>query len=56
MRVGDWVWLNAYNISTQRLIKSLNYKNLGPYPIKRVINKGAAYKLELPPTLATRGI
>ena len=32
--VGDWVWLNIYNISTQRLIKLLNYKNLSPYQIK----------------------
>ena len=29
--VGDWVWLNIHNISTQRPIKSLNYKNLSPY-------------------------
>ena len=35
---------------------SLYYKNLGPYLIKRVINRGAVYKLELLPTLATRGI
>ena len=53
MRVGDWVWLDIYNISTQRPIKLLDYKNLGPYLIKQVINKGAAYKLELPLTLAT---
>ena len=56
MRVGDWVWLDARNISTQRPIKSLNYKNLGPYLIKQVIDKGAVYKLELLPTLATRRI
>jgi len=31
MRVGDWVWLDVYNISTQRPIKSLDYKNLCPY-------------------------
>jgi len=37
-------------------MKSLDYKNLGPYLIKRVINKRAAYKLELPPALATRRI
>ncbi len=56
MHIGDWVWLNARNISTQRPMKSLNHKNLGPYLIKQIINKGAAYKLELPPTLATRQI
>jgi len=37
-------------------MKSLDYKNLGPYLIKQVINRGAVYKLKLPPTLATRGI
>ena len=31
IHVGDWVWLNIHNISTQRPIKSLNYKNLSPY-------------------------
>jgi len=56
MRVGDWVWLDVRNISMQRPIKLLNYKNLGPYLIKRVINRGAVYKLELLPALATCGI
>ena len=56
MRVGDQVQLDIYNISIQRPIKSLNYKNFNPYQIKRVINRGAVYKLKLPPTLATRGI
>ena len=37
-------------------MKSLNYKNLGPYQIKRVIDRGAVYELELPPALATYGI
>ena len=31
MHVGDWVWRNEHNISMQRPIKSLNYKNLSPY-------------------------
>ena len=56
IRVSDWVWLDIRNISMQRPIKLLNYKNLGPYLIKRVINRGAVYKLELLPTLATRRI
>ena len=53
MRVGDQVQLNIYNISIQRPIKLLNYKNLGPYQIKQVIDRGAIYKLKLLPTLAT---
>jgi len=53
MRMGDWVWIDVRNIPTQRPIKSLNYKNLGPYLIKQVIDRGAIYKLELLPTLAT---
>ena len=37
-------------------MKSLNYKNLGPYQIKQVIDRGAIYKLKLLPTLTTCGI
>ena len=56
MRVGDQVQLNIYNIFIQRPIKSLNYKNLSPYQIKQVIDRGAIYKLKLLPALATHGI
>ena len=40
----------------QRPIKLLDYKNLSPYQIKQVINKGAVYKLKLPPALTTHRI
>ena len=56
MHVGDQIWLNTHSISMQRPIKSLNYKNLSPYQIKQVINKGAIYKPKLLPVLATHRI
>ena len=39
--------LNSRNIRTIRLNKSLDYKNLGPYKVIRVINN-IVYKLKLP--------
>lgn len=43
---GDWVWLSSKNIRTERPVKDLEDKMLGPY---RVIGKaGESYKLELP--------
>ena len=38
--------LNSRNIKIIRLNKSLDYKNLGPYRIKRAINN-IVYKLNL---------
>ncbi|CAE7021123.1 rve domain containing protein [Pyrenophora teres f. teres] len=46
--VGDWVMLNARHIKTERRVKSLDYKNIGPYQITRVIDN-MAYELDLPP-------
>ena len=51
IRVNNQLQLNIRNISMQRPIKLLNYKNLGSYLIKQVINRGAIYKLEFLPTL-----
>ncbi|KAI1508200.1 rve multi-domain protein [Pyrenophora tritici-repentis] len=48
--VGDWVMLNARHIKTERPVKSLDHKNIGPYQITRVIDN-MAYELDLPPQL-----
>ena len=45
-RVSNRVMLNIKNIKTKRNNKGLDYKNLGPFIIKRVINN-TAYKLDL---------
>ena len=45
-RVGNRVILNIKNIKTKRNNKGLNYKNLGSFIIKRIINN-TAYKLDL---------
>ena len=42
--------LNARNIKTKRPSKSLDHKNLGPFPITRVINN-SAYELRLPQSI-----
>ena len=44
------VILDARNIKTTRLNKSLDHKNLGPFEIIRVINN-SAYKLKLSPAI-----
>lgn len=46
-KIGDKVILNIKNIRTTRLIKSLDYKNLVPFKIIRVIDNNA-YELDLP--------
>lgn len=46
-KVGDKVWLNGKNITTQRPTKKLDDKWYGPYPITQVISKNA-YKVTLP--------
>jgi hypothetical protein len=46
-RVGDQVWLDASKITTLRPTKKLDWKNLGPYKITKVISSHA-YRLELP--------
>ncbi|KAK1912608.1 hypothetical protein P3342_004544 [Pyrenophora teres f. teres] len=48
--VGDWVLLNAKHIKTERPVKSLDHKNMGPYQITRVIDN-MAYELDLPESL-----
>jgi len=46
---GDKVWLEGYNITTDRPSKKLDDKRYGPFKVIKKIGK-AAYKLELPKT------
>src|SRR5882724_6676125 len=39
--VGDKVWLNGQNITTTHLMKKLDHKWLGPYPVDKVISQNA---------------
>src|SRR5882724_598676 len=45
--VRDKVWLNGQNITMTRLMKKLDHKWLGPYPVDKVISQNA-YRLKLP--------
>ncbi len=46
-REGQLVWLDSRNIRTLRPQKKLDWKNLGPFPIKKVVSSHA-YELDLP--------
>ena len=46
---GDQVWLEGTNIKTDRLMKKLDNKQHGPFPIIRKVGE-SAYKLKLPAT------
>jgi hypothetical protein len=48
--IGEWVMLNAKHIKTERPVKSLDHKNMGPYQIMRVIDN-MTYELDLPQNL-----
>ena len=48
--VGDKVWLSTKNINTTRPTKKLDYKQIGPYVIKKRINP-VTYELEIPEEL-----
>ena len=48
-QVGDKVWLEGYNITTDRPSKKLEDKRYGPFTIIKKVGK-SAYKLQLPPT------
>jgi len=46
--IGDKVWLNGQNIATTHLMKKLDHKWLGPYPIDKIISQSAYwFKLHL---------
>ena len=44
---GDRVWLDARHIKTTRPVRKLDWKRLGPFPVKRAIGSHA-YELDLP--------
>lgn len=46
---GAWVYLDAYNITTDRPSKKLDDKRYGPFQIERKVGAGA-YRLKLPKT------
>src|SRR3954471_13498595 len=46
LKEGDKVWLLRKNITSKRSNKKLDYKNLGPYPIRRKLSE-EIYKLNL---------
>ena len=48
LKPGDQVWLSTQNITTNRPSKKLDSKRLGPFPVKKIINKHAI-ELDLPP-------
>jgi hypothetical protein len=49
-KVGDLVWLDARNIQTTRPSKKLDWKNLGPFPVEKVVSPHA-YRLQLPDSM-----
>jgi hypothetical protein len=48
--VGDRVWLDARNIRTNRQSKKLDWKNLGPFSVMKVVSSHA-YRLDLPDSM-----
>jgi len=46
-RVGDKVWLDTEDLTTERPSKKLDYKRLGPFKILQKVDN-LAYKLKLP--------
>ena len=46
-KIGDLVYVNAKDIKTIRPSKKLDYKNFGPYPIKRKVSPNS-YEVQLP--------
>ncbi|SPJ89616.1 related to TY3B TY3B protein [Fusarium torulosum] len=49
-REGDHVWLDARNIKTLRPQKKLDWKNIGPLKVVKVVSP-YAYRLELPASM-----
>jgi len=49
-RVGDQVWFNAKNLSTQQPSRKLDHRRLGPYETTKVVSP-YAYEIDFPPTL-----
>ena len=36
-QIGDFVWLDIRNLNIKRPAKKLNWKNAGPYKVKKVV-------------------
>jgi len=53
--VGQKVWLSAKNIKTLRPRKKLDWKNLGPFPISKVLGP-YTYRLDLPASMAVHPV
>ena len=53
-KIGDEVFLSTKNIRTKRPSKKLDYKNIGPFKIKKLV--GLLYQLELPHTMKIHNI
>ena len=49
-KVGDKVWFNVQNITTQRPSHKLDHRRIGPYKIIKVISP-YAYKLQFPASM-----
>ena len=49
-KVGDKVWFNAQNVTTQRSSRKLDHRRLGPSEIIKVVSP-CAYKLQFPATV-----
>jgi hypothetical protein len=45
--VGDCVWLESYNLSTDALSKKLAAKRLGPYTVEKLVGP-SSYQLNIP--------
>ena len=52
---GDLVWLNSKNITSLRPSKKLDYKRLGPFEIKKMINP-VAFELSFPPWIKSHPV
>jgi transposase InsO family protein len=54
-QVNDLVWLNAKNIKTLRPQKKLDWKNLGPFRVEKVVSP-YAYRLTLPESMRNHNV
>ena len=49
-RIGNRVWFNAQNITTQRPSQKLDYRRIGPYGITKVVSP-YTYEIDFPATV-----
>ena len=55
LQVGNKVWIDAWNLSTTRPSKKLDWKRIGPYEITEVINPWV-YWVKLPNQLCIHDV